>query len=237
MSGQTNAPGLGEGRMHAPAQYWAVDLHVHTPASDDVKTKTYGDIEPSDLVEAALKAGLDAIAITDHNTSDWCDLVTAAAADSDLVVLPGVEISTTEGHLLAIFDEDTPASEVDEVLVELGIGAKDRGSLDTATNAGFKDAAKAVTEHGGLAIPAHADQQKGLLRISVKAHVKRLLLNPDITALEIVHLDSADEAQRKVGREAAADVCPRIRLHRSGKGWTSVGRSGATTNLHQGIEA
>ena len=56
--------------MTAAARFWAVDLHVHTPGSSDAKDEHYGT--PGDIVEAALAAGLDAIAITDHNTVSWC---------------------------------------------------------------------------------------------------------------------------------------------------------------------
>ncbi len=51
-----------------------VDLHVHSPASGDMDNE-WQDSTPDDLVEMALGAGLDAIAITDHNTAAWCDRV------------------------------------------------------------------------------------------------------------------------------------------------------------------
>jgi hypothetical protein len=44
------------------ARFWAVDLHVHTPGSRDVKPENFGSA--SDIVSAAIAAGLDAIATT-----------------------------------------------------------------------------------------------------------------------------------------------------------------------------
>ena len=46
------------------------DLHVHTPASDCFTDKK---IKPEDIVNIAIKKGLDAIAITDHNSGEWID--------------------------------------------------------------------------------------------------------------------------------------------------------------------
>ena len=67
--------------MYQPAVFWQVDLHVHTPASADVDPDTYGASTPEDIVKAASDAGLDAIAIVDHNTVDWCEDVRVAAHD------------------------------------------------------------------------------------------------------------------------------------------------------------
>ncbi|MBU0515443.1 MAG: PHP domain-containing protein, partial [Proteobacteria bacterium] len=53
------------------------DLHVHTPASSCFR----GEITPEDLVESAVSAGLEALAITDHNTGAWIDQIKDAARD------------------------------------------------------------------------------------------------------------------------------------------------------------
>jgi hypothetical protein len=181
------------------ARFWAIDLHVHTPGSSDAKPEAYGS--PEQIVQAAIDAGLHAIAITDHNTADWCDRITAAAEETSLIILPGVEISTTEGHLLAIWEENTPASVINEMLVTVGIKQADRGKLDIAANVGFADAARAVVNCGGVAIAAHADKEKGVLGIGVKAHLTNTLLDEALTAVEIVQLDKTKEVATKIGRD------------------------------------
>src|SRR5271156_4224284 len=94
------------------ARFWPIDLHVHTPGSSDAKPEAYGS--PEDIVQTAIDAGLAAIAITDHNTADWCDCIGTAAEGTTLIVLPGVEISTTEGHLLAIWEQGTSSTVINE---------------------------------------------------------------------------------------------------------------------------
>ncbi len=74
-----------------------VDLHTHSTASD-------GELEPADLVELALQRGLSAIALTDHDTVAGIDAAMAAAKNTRLEVIPGVELSAdvpqAEVHVL-----------------------------------------------------------------------------------------------------------------------------------------
>lgn len=132
------------GGKHGPARFWAVDLHVHTPASRDVDAGTYGASDARQVVDAAIAAGLSAVAVTDHNTAGWCDAMAEAARGTPLVVLPGVELSTAEGHLLAIWEEGTPAQFIEDVLVELGILRADHGDLHKALRTGFAETAKII---------------------------------------------------------------------------------------------
>lgn len=82
------------------------DLQVHTDVSP------CSQAAPGEIVEAATQTGLDGIVITDHDTMANVDSV-RALAPADLDVIPGVEVSTTDGHLLAIdVDEPPPRSDV-----------------------------------------------------------------------------------------------------------------------------
>ena len=88
-----------------------IDLHTHSNASDGTDT-------PAELVAAAAAAGLDVVAITDHDTTAGWDEARAAAPPG-LRVLPGAELSTVSPdgrggsatvHLLAYaFDPKAPA--------------------------------------------------------------------------------------------------------------------------------
>lgn len=73
-----------------------VDLHLHTWVSD-------GDVSPTEVTRLAISAGLDVIAITDHDTAAGVGEAMAAAAGVPLTVIPGIEISTMwESHELHI---------------------------------------------------------------------------------------------------------------------------------------
>jgi 3',5'-nucleoside bisphosphate phosphatase len=75
-----------------------IDLHTHSRASD-------GTDSPADLVRAAATAGVDVLAVTDHDTSDGWAEATEAAHETGVTLVPGMEISTRHRgrgvHLLA----------------------------------------------------------------------------------------------------------------------------------------
>lgn len=85
-----------------------VDLHVHTNYSD-------GKNSPVEMIAAAKRAGLGAIAITDHDTIEgWKNL---KLTSSDFLVIPGVELSSDKGHVLLIGIKNLPPTKIlDEVL-------------------------------------------------------------------------------------------------------------------------
>ena len=76
--------GISPAEMREAMQY--IDLHVHSNCSD-------GTCEPEELVELALKANLVAIAVTDHDTVDGVERAIRAAKNTNLQVIPGVELS------------------------------------------------------------------------------------------------------------------------------------------------
>lgn len=78
------------------------DPHVHTAASPDA----VGPV--SDVLQAATEHGLDAVAITDHNTTAGAQRALELEREFDVTVVPGAEISTRDGHLLALGVEVAP---------------------------------------------------------------------------------------------------------------------------------
>ena len=76
-----------------------VDLHMHSTASD-------GSATPTELVAAAVSAGLSTIALTDHDTIDGVAEARQAAVGHDVEVIAGVELSAYEDeretHLLGL---------------------------------------------------------------------------------------------------------------------------------------
>jgi predicted metal-dependent phosphoesterase TrpH len=70
------------------------DLHVHTNHSKD------GESSVEEILRVEEEAGLDAIAITDHDSVDGAKL--ALTISSTVLVIPGIEVSTKQGHLLVL---------------------------------------------------------------------------------------------------------------------------------------
>jgi len=103
-----------------------IDLHTHSFFSGD------GVSSPEELIAAARKKGLQGFAITDHNTCEAVDYMLEkgfmredGAAVDNFLIIPGVEVTTAEGHLLGIgttlpFLKGQPAREVCAIIHERG---------------------------------------------------------------------------------------------------------------------
>ncbi len=91
---------------------WRVELHSHTHHSRDCLT-TFKQV-----VKRCRQLGIDRIAITDHNTADGG--LAFAKLEPDLII-PGEEIMTTEGEILAFFVQETipPQLSPDETIQRL----------------------------------------------------------------------------------------------------------------------
>jgi hypothetical protein len=79
------------------------DLHVHSNCSDgrdDVRT----------ILRAAARRDLDGLSITDHDTLRGSQQAMKIIREDklDLILIPGAEVTTSEGHLLVLGIEDLP---------------------------------------------------------------------------------------------------------------------------------
>ncbi|MBI2908156.1 MAG: hypothetical protein HYX92_10960 [Chloroflexi bacterium] len=151
-------------------------------------------------MEGAIASGLGAIAICDHNSAEAIDSVREAAVDSGLCVFPGTELTVRGGHLLAIFDLDTPVVILRRLLADMGFNQEHRGNGYLGVSAWMDEAARMVVEAGGLAIAAHADRYpRGFLASEeATADKKRIHESPYLSALEITN--PADKALWNEGK-------------------------------------
>ncbi|MBA2953305.1 AAA family ATPase [Nocardioides sp. CGMCC 1.13656] len=170
---------------------------MHTPGSNDARDEDFGTAV--DIVQAALDAGLDAIAVTDHNTAAWCSQMAEAARDTSLVVLPGFELSTSDGHLLGIWEEGTSSSTIEDVLIRLGIERTRFGDLDVVSARSMAECASEIRDKGGLAVAAHIDKERGILTQPVQTHVNQLLADANIEAFEFVLAETPSRVAAKLG--------------------------------------
>jgi len=110
--------------MNGPAR---LDLHVHSRHSPDSRESLEA------IVDRAVRIGLRGFALTDHNSiAGHAELATLQARRPELVLVPGVEVSTHEGHLLVYGVTAAPTAHrpIDETL-------------------------RWVVEQGGVAVLAH----------------------------------------------------------------------------------
>jgi len=101
-----------------------IDLHIHSTVSDGTDT-------PSELMHNAAAAGLDVVALTDHDSSAGWAEAAGTARTLGITLLPGMELTTALGsnviHVLGyLFDPDDPAlrSETERITTDRYTRAK-----------------------------------------------------------------------------------------------------------------
>ena len=180
------------------ARWWKCDFHTHTPASNDYgkgqKQTALQERSPKEWLLDYMCAGVDCIAVTDHNTGAWIDPVKTALGElasekpegfRPLSVFPGVEISVNGGvHLLAILGCDKTTADIDSLLGAVGFHSPCKGSSDAVTTKSFIEVVEAIVSANGLAIPAHVDDDNGLFRL-LGTTLQQALNCKDIFAMEL----------------------------------------------------
>ncbi|MHB1452526.1 MAG: PHP domain-containing protein [Saccharofermentanales bacterium] len=152
------------------------DLHIHTALSPCADR----DMTPCNIVNMSRIKGLDAIAVTDHQSCSNVAAVSSYASKSGLIVIPGMELETAESiHLIClfpilenalafekivrmtmpeiknnekIFGEQLIFNENDEIV------KKEERMLLVSAGLSFQEALKQVGICGGICYPAHVDR-------------------------------------------------------------------------------
>ncbi len=160
----------------------AYDLHIHTalsPCADD-------DMTPNNIVNMSILKGLDVIAVTDHNSCRNVQACLSCAENTQLLVIPGMEVETAEEiHVICLFPDINRALEMQELVYsrlpdisnneavfgnQLVLNQKDevlykedRLLLTSAAISINEVFDMAVRRLKGVAIPAHIDRQANSL--------------------------------------------------------------------------
>ncbi|RQD70635.1 MAG: PHP domain-containing protein [Tindallia sp. MSAO_Bac2] len=155
---------------------YAVDLHIHTALSPCGEE----EMTPNNIVNMAAIKGLDIIAVTDHNAIGNVQPCIEAGKKLNMVVVPGIEITTQEEvHLLAYFDSYQLLEEFYCTLKSNQMGLRNRPEifgkqllfdskdviigeeellLMNALQISFDDTVRLIHQFGGAAVPAHINR-------------------------------------------------------------------------------
>ena len=178
-----------------------IDLHVHTNHSD-------GTFTPREVLTLARERGLDAVAITDHDTTSALDEAAAIGDELGIEVVPGIEFSTIyadEGvHILCYFMDPTDPNLIEE-LQRLRDDRERRGDMmvDKLVALGYPITFERVKEIAGEApiIRPHIAQamveagivpdtksafSEGFIGSNGRAYVEKHALHP-LDALQLIH--------------------------------------------------
>ena len=166
----------GENGIQVMSRVFRCDLHIHTCLSPCADLDMY----PRAIVDKALAEHLDVIAICDHNASENVPHVLKIAEGKPLVVLSGMEVTSSEEvHVLALFDDFGDLENLQALIYDHLPGVNDENAfgcqvivneldevegfnerlLIGATELTLAELIESIRGFGGLAIASHIDRE------------------------------------------------------------------------------
>ena len=159
-----------------------IDLHTHTkPWSDD------SFLQPTELIQQAKQAGIDAICLTEH---DWFwdkDDIAKLSQEHDFLVLPGAEINTEDGHILVF-----------------GVEKYSFGMHRT------EDLRHIVDKAGGVMILAHPFRRHFYANDDLQTAVEKCCQRPSFRLIDTIEVLNGRGTARQ--NEFSEELCRRLKL-------------------------
>ena len=143
----------------------ALQVNPHHYADSYRGAPNEGDADSyaASLVAKARELDIGVLAITDHNSVRDVESFRRAASATDITVLPGFELESTDGiHVLCIYDADVATDRLDRFLGEFGV--RDTESSSKSCSKDFSTILEMVGDQGGVAVAAHVTGSKGIFR-------------------------------------------------------------------------
>lgn len=158
-----------------------IDLHCHTrPWSDD------SFLEPTELIQQAKQAGLDAICLTEHECFWDKKALARLGQEHGFLILPGVEINTDDGHFLVF-----------------GIEEYSFGMWRT------EYLRQIVDEAGGVMVLAHP-YRRNFYRDDLQTAVERYCQKPFLQLVDTIEVLNGRASARET--EFSQELCRRLNL-------------------------
>lgn len=140
--------------MKNGALFYKADLHIHSygvgSGSFDV---TDTSNTPEAIVDTAFDKGLKVISVTDHNEILNSIIAVNYSKDRDILVVPGIEISTTQGHLLLYFET------IEQLRAFYGFLTFNQDK--SICNQGIVECLNKAQQHNGIGVLAHISLSSG----------------------------------------------------------------------------
>lgn len=180
------------------ARFHRSDLHIHSfGGSHDVKDST---MTPTAIVKTAIAEKLDVIAVADHNEIKNVEATLKAAEGSPVLVIPAVELSTPDGHLLCFLPT------LDTLQKFFGrINVVERNSPNSRCQNSILDCLNQLAQLSGFGVLAHVDTAGGFEietpgnsphKVDVLCHKALLGIELKVSASPISYSDTDSDANR-----------------------------------------
>ena len=198
-------------------QWYTMDIHIHTPASEDYQQPgtTYLDI-----LQKAESRGIEILSFTDHNTiagfrflqdeihqlelleklnrllpEERAKLNEYHRLLNKILLLPGFEFTATLGfHIIALFSPKKNIREIEHLLLNLAISPEhlDEGTPAIGASVDVLSAYHLINQAGGIVIAAHANSTNGVAMRGMSFGGQTRIAytqDPNLHALEVTDLE------------------------------------------------
>lgn len=187
------------------------DLHLHSCLSPCGSE----DMTPSNIAGMAMLAGLQIVALTDHNSTKNCPAFYEACKTYGLIPVAGMELTTAEDiHMVCLFETLEQAMVFGEAVDKRRILISNKPSiwgtqqilnasdeiigedpylLPNATEISLEEGFSLVEAYGGLCYPAHIDRPAGGVLSILGAFPE----TPRFTAFEVNHMETVTALAEK----------------------------------------
>lgn len=167
--------------MSQGALFYRADLHIHSYGNMGSYDVTDISNTPQAIVDVAIEKGLRVISITDHNEIMNSVFAVNYSNGKDILVIPGIEVSTTQGHLLLYF-------ETIELLRQF-YGALTFDASKTLCNQGIVECLHAADALGGIGVLAHITLDAGFEKVIKRfgPHMDQIFKCKNLLGLEITN--------------------------------------------------
>ncbi len=167
------------------ASFFRADLHIHSfGASHDVKDEA---MTADEIVKTAAREHLSVIAITDHNEISNVERAIEASQGTSVLVIPGVELSTPQGHLLCYLPTIGALQRLHGQLE-----FADRGKDTSRCRNSILECLNTLQPLGGFAMLAHVDIASGFETDNPggSPHKTDVICHPTLLGIELKNATS-----------------------------------------------
>ena len=186
------------------ATFFRADLHIHCyGGSHDVSDPS---MTAEAIVATAIKENLALVAITDHNETHNVEKALAAAQNTALIVIPAIELSTPQGHLLCYFKT---LQSLQRLQGQLSL--VDRGLPTSRCQQSMLECLNCVHALEGFCVLAHVDAPSGFEHEvpGASPHKADVLCHPALLGIELKNASSTiayspsdpDQNRAKLGKD------------------------------------
>lgn len=171
--------------MRNGAEFLRADLHIHSFGEFGSYDVTDTTMTPTAIVDTAIEKGLGVISITDHNEIMNSHAALKYAEGKDILVIPGIEVSTTQGHLLLYFSS---FEQLRAFHGKLNISQDRRTCMN-----GVVQCLEIAQQERGIGILAHIDVEAGFEKTIGKFGpvMEEIFKHKNLLGLEIANIGSS----------------------------------------------